>query len=180
MESKSSLTLADVCHPFWSAPCSDLFTLFIQNQQSSDTLVSFHLPRPLSESSESQAAFRGFSEGHFWGSELLEHPRPFAHAVPGPGVPCLTPPPSLSPNAAASGGAFLFHPVPDSLLPLYLCTGSWPGSHDHIPPGDWFLHLPPQTESSGAGLRRSHHPGPGAGEPLVPAELLHCRYGGCV
>lgn len=149
MGSKSFLTLPDVCHPVCSEPCSDLFTLFIRNQQPSDTLVSFHLPRPLCRSSESQAAFRSFSEGRFWGSELLEHPMPFAHAVPGPGVPCLTPSPSLSPNAAASEEPSCSTPSP-LLCCLYACALGH--GHDHIPPGPGSCICLPRQNPLGRGF----------------------------
>lgn len=42
-------------------------------------------------------------------------------------------------------GAFLFHPIPSSLLPLQ--AQALGRGHDDTPPGDWFLRLPAQTES---------------------------------
>lgn len=84
---RASLLWAEVCLPLWSEPCSGLFSLFIQTPLSSGTLVSFHLPRPLSGSLESQAALCSFAEGGFWGSELTAHPKPLHMLFPGPGVP---------------------------------------------------------------------------------------------
>lgn len=126
-------------------------------------LTSFLPPAsPPLQTSESQADFRSFSESDFWGAELLAHPMLFL----GPGLPAPTPPPGR-----CFWGAFLLHPNPSSVLRHWVTVtvtshrGSVPGSPSLL------------RQSSGVGLHRSHHPEPGAEEPLMPAELMHCRYG---
>lgn len=74
-------------------------------------------------SSESQAASRSFSEGGFWGPQLMHPLRVLNVLFPGSGGPLPAPPPGLGPNAAASREPSCSLPFPPLCGPG---TGLWP------------------------------------------------------
>lgn len=103
---KFFLTLSQRLPPFLGLSVSwPLQHLDLEPTELQRTPVSLRLLHAVCRHLQSQAAFWSFLAGGLWVSELACLPRACAHAVPGPGMP-HSPPPNLSPDAAASGGGF--------------------------------------------------------------------------